>query len=138
MNPPLNTHRHPDIQVTHYGPDYEHLRTMYDEAIRYGESEYEYHVVPAKTDSDGASVPWVFRRLFPRIGGRHFAAALMHDWLYATGLLPRDVADLHFRQAMLYNGVPGWQAWSMYLGVRWGGWVAWRGHHSKETPHGKA
>jgi hypothetical protein len=75
---------------------------------------------------DGQSVP---RLLWPIIGhpfsGRSIAAALVHDALYCSELLPRADSDRIFRR-FLDNG----RALSAckWLGVRAGGWLTWRAH----------
>jgi hypothetical protein len=45
-------------------------------------------------------------------------AAVVHDVLYATGALPREMADAIFRDAMLVLGVASWRAWAAWLAVR--------------------
>jgi len=71
--------------------------------------------VPAGYRSDGLSVPWFFRRVFPRVGpGRR--AAIVHDWLcderpgWSTGQIAADI----FREAMSVDKVPKWKRNLMY------------------------
>lgn len=45
-------------------------------------------------------------------------AAVIHDVLYATGALPREMADAIFRDAMLVLGVASWRAWAAWAAVR--------------------
>ena len=45
-------------------------------------------------------------------------AAVIHDVLYATGEVPRDIADAVFRDAMLVLGVARWRAYAAWLAVR--------------------
>jgi hypothetical protein len=82
-------------------------------------------VVPKGTQSDLASVPRCLWPLFPPDGAYH-EAAIIHDWMYSIGA-PRWLADAVFRFVMRELGVPGWKLWLMWLGVRCGGWVWWRG-----------
>lgn len=49
------------------------------------------------------------------------AAAVIHDTLYTTGALPRDVADEVFHEAMLVLGVARWRAWLAWAAVRFCG-----------------
>lgn len=73
--------------------------------------------VPAGFLTDFASVPrlpivfWLF-------GDTAEEAAVVHDWLYYTAKVPRQVADQVFLEAALATGVPGWRAYMMYLGLR--------------------
>ncbi|WP_108095988.1 DUF1353 domain-containing protein [Pseudomonas sp. GV071] len=48
-------------------------------------------------------------------------AAVIHDYLYATGLLPRLLADRVFRDALRSSGHARWRAGLMWAGVRLGG-----------------
>lgn len=130
---PPNDHRHPDIHAVDLAPDYRYRRLTRDVTIRYGDGEFEYITVPRGFVWDGASVPWLFRRVVTQHGGRHQAAALLHDYLYSTGLYPREVADELFRRAMAYNGTSAAIVWPVYIGVRLGGWVAWRAHRRREA-----
>jgi len=73
--------------------------------------------VPAGFPTDGASVPrlpfiyWFF-------GNTAKHAAVLHDFLYSSGLVPRAVADAIFREAMESMGL-GWiHRNSMWAGVR--------------------
>ena len=101
-------------------------------------------VIPEGFEYDGASVP---RLLWSLIGispdGLHRAAALVHDWLYRhAGELPlgsfwrddevieshwqRHQADKLFANILALSGVGRTKRRLMYLGVRLGGWMAWR------------
>ena len=44
--------------------------------------------------------------------------AVVHDWLYYLGLVPRDVADKVLLEAMGVIGLPWWRRWPIYAGVR--------------------
>jgi hypothetical protein len=77
-------------------------------------------VVPAGFRTDFASVPWIFRRLFPQ-DGPWTLAAIVHDWLCELRLYDHRTAALIFREAMLVAGVQSWQAGLMYRAVLWFG-----------------
>lgn len=62
--------------------------------------------------------------LYAAVVGYGHPAAALHDWLYASGHLPRVAADAVFRRALRSCGVARWRAWLMWAGVRLGG--AWR------------
>ncbi|SFD83108.1 DUF1353 domain-containing protein [Massilia yuzhufengensis] len=74
-------------------------------------------IVPAGTVTDFASVPRIPLAfwLFAGIGQ---AAAVIHDWLYGCGTVPRKVADDIFLEAMEACGVPTWRRIPMYWAVR--------------------
>jgi hypothetical protein len=84
-------------------------------------------VVQDGFESDGASIP---RLLWPAVGPRFnprtFVAAFAHDALYASKLTTRKFADdefLHMLKLLRFR-LP----YAYWLGVRVGGWAAWRGH----------
>lgn len=80
--------------------------------------------VPAGFVTDLASVPRL-PFVYLLTGGLGHAAAVLHDWLYTTHEVPRDVADAIFREALVHCGVSKWQAYLMWLGVRVGGASSW-------------
>lgn len=76
--------------------------------------------VPAGFQTDLASVPRL-PVVYWLTGGTSNKAAVVHDYLYSTGLVPRAVADAVLREASQVTGVPGWRRWVMWAGVRVGG-----------------
>lgn len=75
---------------------------------------------PAGFETDFASVPrWPLT--FALLGQYGHAAAVLHDWLYSSGLLSRADADRVFLNALRSSGIARWRAWLMYAGVRIGG-----------------
>lgn len=81
-------------------------------------------VVPADFITDLASVPRLpFTYLLT--GGIGHAAAVVHDMLYTTQEVPRAMADAVFKEALAVLGVPGYQSWLMWAGVRIGGGGSW-------------
>lgn len=93
-----------------------------------------YHI-PAGFVSDGPSVPerkrwwlrWCTRLLnaalaLCRFGKmRALRAAVFHDWLYATTIRRRGVADRLFRLALAHDGVGPAGRWLAWAGTRLGG-----------------
>ena len=77
--------------------------------------------VPAGFVSDGPSVPRtpILFWLFGHVGKR---AAVIHDFLYRNALVPRDVADDIFKEALLVTNKGRFKAFWMHAGVRVGGW----------------
>jgi hypothetical protein len=83
-------------------------------------------IVPAGFITDFASVPRLLWRVLPP-SGPYNEAAVLHDYLYRTSIVPRKRADELFREAMQSLGVSRVTRWIMYLGVRAGGSVAYKG-----------
>lgn len=91
-------------------------------------SDFSYHVgaypsldvviVPAGFVTDLASIPRVLWSLLPP-HGRYAKAAIIHDWLYATGIGgSREYADNVFLEAMEVLGVSVWKRSVIYWAVR--------------------
>lgn len=102
------------------------------------------YAVPMGFITDFASIPKLVR-LMPGfdVNGRSRAAAVLHDFLYSShGFvcdqskdagyqvthqhLTRAQCDALFREALLSLGVGRGVAYSMWLGVRTGGWMYWK------------
>ncbi|MDL2275150.1 DUF1353 domain-containing protein [Desulfosarcina sp. OttesenSCG-928-G10] len=81
-------------------------------------------VVPAGTETDFASVPRALWRILPP-WGKYSPAAVVHDYLYDSGIMTRAEADQVFLDLMKALGVPYLTRYAMYWGVRAGGWVSW-------------
>lgn len=77
-------------------------------------------MVPPGTTTDLASVPRLPFAYY-LVGGLGHAAAVLHDYLYANGKVPRGMADAVFREALEVLGVSYVRRWAMWLGVRVGG-----------------
>ena len=79
--------------------------------------------IPAGFITDGASVPRILYWLFEPTGVL-FIPAILHDYLYATKLVPRSMADRMFRENVIKesNVIAGYLAW---VGVRLFGWIPW-------------
>jgi Protein of unknown function (DUF1353) len=77
-------------------------------------------VVPAGTRTDFASVPRLFTWLVPS-AGKYTKAAVLHDYLCDTGVVPRNDADGVFRRAMRELGVPTVRRYLMWGAVRLAG-----------------
>ena len=82
-------------------------------------------MVPKGFITDGASIPVGFRWLFPH-GGPKFPAAVVHDYCYRTGCIPKEKADNIFKEVMLENEVPEWKAEIMYLAVKYVGGYSYK------------
>lgn len=87
--------------------------------------------VPAGFVTDFASIPRMFWNILPP-WGKYGKAAIVHDYLYQTGLYPKKRCDLIFLEAMELLGVNWFVRNTMYQAVNWFGFVAWNGHREKD------
>lgn len=88
-----------------------------------------YHIgitAPKGFDTDFASIPWFFRRIFPK-SGEWNAAAIIHDYLYRCTDLPRDICDTIFREALVSLNISAWVVSAFFASVRIGGGFARKG-----------
>ena len=87
--------------------------------------------VPEGFTTDLASVPsivpGVIRILF-RGPLQTAMAAILHDYLYETGIVSRREADSLFYEALRATGEGRVGAFLMWSGVRLGGWYVWNKH----------
>lgn len=82
--------------------------------------------VPKEFVYDGASVPKLFQRLYPKFGGKYDYASCVHDYLceHANKLTgeaykeARWYADTVFKEISILAGVSEWKVHSMYLAIR--------------------
>ena len=87
-------------------------------------------IVPSRFKTDFASVPRIFWRIVPPWGA-YSPAAVIHDYLYATGEVSKKEADLIFLELMKRLHVKKWKRNIMYWAVRVGGKPAWNRHRKK-------
>lgn len=92
--------------------------------LRYMRTADEIYVVPKGFRTDLDSVPRI-PGLYAWLKNRATRAATVHDHLYRQRH-PRKEADAVFLDAMRHEGVPAWRRWAIYLGVRAGGWAAYK------------
>ena len=84
--------------------------------------------VPTGFDTDFASVPRL-PFMYWLLGGRANHAAVIHDYLYRTALVTRAEADRVFVEAAEVEGVSWPARWTMWTGLRVGGWTVYDQHH---------
>lgn len=85
--------------------------------------------VPSGFVTDLASVPRFLRdRKAFDVNGASRRPAVLHDYLYATGMLGKEIADDIFRQALRDEGVGAVTAWAFYQAVNWFGGGPYREH----------
>lgn len=85
----------------------------------------EKYIVPAGFITDFASIPRLFWTVVGHPAGKYAQAAVLHDYLYRTNSVSRAKADSLFREAMIVLGVPFYQRWVLWAGVRVGGFIAY-------------
>jgi hypothetical protein len=102
------------------------------EPLVYVRANGERIVVPAEFVSDGASIPRLLRAIFSPYG-LYLESAVLHDYLYNTGLYTRAESDAIFREAMASQEVVWAKRETLYRGVRVGGWRAWGGYRRAEN-----
>lgn len=73
--------------------------------------------VPEGFCTDFASVPRI-PVAYWLTGDTAHEAAVVHDFLYSTGELPRAKADDVLMEAMTVTGIPAWRRYAMYWAVR--------------------
>lgn len=76
--------------------------------------------VPEGFITDFASVPRI-PLVYDSLGNIAQRAAVIHDYLYATKSLPRDIADKVLLEAMEVSGISWLRRKMIYMGVRVGG-----------------
>ena len=77
-------------------------------------------MVPGGFITDLSSIPRL-PFIYLLLNGISDLPGVLHDFLYSTGLVAREVADAILREACLAIGVPRWKANLIYAGVRLGG-----------------
>ena len=78
-----------------------------------------YHIkVPKLFKTNFASIPKILQWIFSPADKRYGKAAVVHDYLYSTGLFPREVCDKIFLEAMGVLGAPFYIKYLFYITVR--------------------
>jgi hypothetical protein len=80
--------------------------------------------VPIGFINDIASVPRIFWSILSPID-EYAKAAVIHDYLYSTGIVSKTEADNIFREAMEVLNTPKWKIACVYWAVRLFGFFAW-------------
>ncbi len=77
--------------------------------------------VPAGYITDGYSMPGRLLQAKQPKGANYLLPAILHDWLYDVGTVPRDMCDRILLQAMRAVGVEKLHRFVVYRAVRLGG-----------------
>ena len=84
-------------------------------------------------DFDGASIPKAFWSIIGSpFTGNYTIPATIHDGLYASEILDRDICDNIFLDLMKQYNVGYVKRYTMYWAVRSAGWNVWRKHDKDE------
>ena len=81
-------------------------------------------VVPRGFETDFATLPRIAQGIFGKLG-KWNRAAILHDWLYRSGLVNRKEADKYFLFWMQQDGTHWFTARVFYLAVRLFGGRYW-------------
>lgn len=87
--------------------------------------------IPEGFETDFASVPQIFWNILPP-WGKYGKAAVLHDYLYKSGMFDRSRCDEIFLEAMEALNVSWIKRKTIYAGVRMGGWIAWNNHRKND------
>lgn len=119
------------LTVTELGED----RWMLNTPLPY-QSDVLHHTVtvPAGFVTDLESVPRWMPIVYAILYGAAHAAGVVHDFLYTFQFTSRQTADAVLYEAVVATGQPAWKAYVIWLGIRAGGWVAWKGHQHGLEP----
>ena len=89
-------------------------------------------IVETGTITNFASIPSPLR-IFFSVNGKHRKAATLHDYLYEKQRLTRSQCDDLFLEAMKSCKVGYFKRYSMYWGVRAGGWISYNSCKDKKA-----
>ena len=90
-------------------------------------------IVKKGFDFDGASIPQALWSVYGNpLSGKFRIAALVHDALYVSQKLPRELADAIFLDLMKQHEVGYMKRQTMYYAVRSAGWYVWRRNTKEE------
>lgn len=97
--------------------------------IRYSLPDQTRLTVCPGFEFDGASIPQIcWTSTGHPLEHRFLYAALLHDALYSTQYLSREISDRYFKQFLRdFSGVGTFTAWKMFSAVRLFGGKAWNG-----------
>lgn len=92
-------------------------------------------VIPKGFITDFGSIPWFIPDWVANPQGKAKRAFVMHDYLYRNQLFTQLVCDALLNEGMIADGVNWWQRFTVYRGLRLGGWVTWNKYSKmKYTP----
>jgi len=86
--------------------------------------------IPAGFITDGSSLP--VGLIYGRFQPEAWKAFIVHDFLYATGILGRKLPDIFYREMLKEGGISSWKAASAYRALKWCGGAAYKNHRKQE------
>ena len=116
-----------DVHIT----DVDESGGMYEleQPLVYQDRDGTIYTVPKGFRGDFSSFPSFVRFFTPvTILGK---APWLHDWLYEVQIVDRKHADRLYRDGARDEGMSDARSRILYLGLRIGGWVAWKKHTKK-------
>ncbi len=124
MNKKFNNFKTDLIVKVPFGEANKRITTQ--ELIYYSSKFDRTIVVPALFPFDGASVPVLFQRLYPKFGAKYDYASCVHDYLCEEAnkfkgeeyKVRRKYADEVFKEISILAGVSPWRVHSMYYAIR--------------------
>ena len=99
-----------------------------EEDMRFCTHKGDAITIPARTISDGLSIPKIFQAFFSK-SPYYIYAGLLHDYLYKTNAHPemsRKLCDRIFRAYMKQYGVGIIRRSIIHRAVRLGGWASYK------------
>lgn len=90
-------------------------------------------IIPKGLETDFATIPRFFWRLFPPHLKKYRQGAVVHDYLYMTEdvIVSRAFADAEFRRILINKGTTKWQAWLFWVVIRMFGNKNWNKYKKK-------
>lgn len=90
-------------------------------------------IIPKGFETDFATIPRLFWRMFPPHLKKYRQGAVVHDYLYMTSdiVTSRAFADAEFRKILIKKGTSKWVAWLFWLVIRIFGNKRWKNYKNK-------
>lgn len=92
--------------------------------------------IPKGFVTDFGSVPAWIPNWIANPQGKAKRSYVMHDYLYRNQLFTQLVCDALLNEGMIVDGVNWFQRFTVYRGLRLGGWVTYN-HYAKLLKEGK-
>ena len=87
--------------------------------------------IPVGFVTDFGSIPWWIPNWIANPQGKAKRSFVMHDYLYRNQLFTQLVCDALLNEGMIADGVNWFQRFTVYRGIRLGGFVAWNEYAKK-------
>ena len=87
--------------------------------------------IPVGFITDFGSIPWFIPNWIANPQGKGKRSYVLHDFLYRNQLFTQLVDDALLNEGMISDGVNWFQRFTVYRGLRLGGFVAWNEYAKK-------